>query len=81
VSTETIPELLDRLERHHTRTDRSSTRREVWACSTCIVAWPCSVARVVAHARSLEAALKVVWDSADIKDIYGTVAAALGEAQ
>lgn len=59
MSTETTPELLSRLEREHVRRIKgcpcSVCSRE---CQTCknMTTWPCDTARLVAHARSLEAA-------------------------
>lgn len=59
---ETIPELLDRLEREHV--DHAGT------CNGCdgFDWWPCERARVVAHARSLEAALRRIAELDPEKD-------------
>jgi hypothetical protein len=54
VSTETIPDLLARLERAHVSGGESNGRK---FCQCCGQWWPCTEARVVAHIRSLEAAL------------------------
>ena len=66
MSTETTPEMLDRLEREHV----SSNYLPQYGPPICLwcgwnTPYPCSVARVVAHARSLEAALEdMTWQHA-----------------
>jgi hypothetical protein len=56
---ESIPELLARLEREHPkRASRLTDPRFGHFCGKCIVTWPCDIARLVAHIRSLEAAQK-----------------------
>jgi hypothetical protein len=57
VSTETIPELLARLEREHPKRDSQLAKhpRFAYFCGKCLNDWPCDIARLVAHTRSLEA--------------------------
>jgi hypothetical protein len=58
VSTETIPELLCRLECGHSYCNCAHGGNSFYPdehCSRCHQPYPCDVARVVAHARSLEA--------------------------
>jgi hypothetical protein len=55
---ESIPELLARLEREHPkRASRLTDPRFGHFCGKCIVTWPCDIARLVAHIRSLEQTL------------------------
>ena len=56
---ESIPELLARLEREHApcEEDLGGIHASMGThCGTCEQSWRCDVARLVAHARSLEAA-------------------------
>jgi hypothetical protein len=77
VSTETIPELLARLEREHVQCKSGNCTNAKQPHCDCFRDWPCDVARVVAHARSLGLAQQA---SCEIDD-YDMVRAALGEAQ
>jgi hypothetical protein len=85
---EAIPELLARLERIHQPCCPDPS--EACSCQTCREPWPCDTARLVAHIRSLEAALKSMepaiayaigktWKPEDFAE-YRRLAA-LGEAQ
>jgi hypothetical protein len=60
MDSETIPELLTRLEREHVPCEEPFGEAHCAGCEYdgCDSDWPCSTARVVAHARSLEAALR-----------------------
>jgi hypothetical protein len=53
---ESIPELLARLEREHVQCKSGNCTNAKQPHCDCFRDWPCDVARVVAHARSLEAA-------------------------
>jgi hypothetical protein len=87
VSTETIPELLASLEREHVRNPIGQGAAVGERC-VCGERWPCQSdsARLVAHARSLEAALRELLFAIEgglptKTQIYHDVRAALGEAQ
>jgi hypothetical protein len=56
---ESIPELLARLDREHAKRDSQLAKHPRFAhfCGKCLTDWPCETARLVAHIRSLEAAL------------------------
>jgi hypothetical protein len=89
---ESIPELLARLERKHSEVIFYNGGHSGRCC--CGTLWPCDTARVVAHARSLEAALREIQKGegafsrdpfehaiAAIENMKGLAGAALGEAQ
>jgi hypothetical protein len=88
VSTETIPDLLARLEREHVPDPKYPE-----LCLTCYEQWlwPCDTAKLVAHARSLDAwirnhamdhplGMECAMELVDMLDI-DLGRAALGEAQ
>ena len=54
----TTEELLSRMEREHVQRPCCESPACPWpsVCNRCLVDWPCDTARLVAHARSLEAA-------------------------
>jgi hypothetical protein len=90
---ESIPELLARLEREHVQAAYVTASGEP-CCLECQEAWPCDVARVVAHARSLEAAIRKLEAAKEtnegiefgfkyvpVEDAYYDLLDILGEAQ
>ena len=94
MSTETTEELLSRMEREHVQRPCCESPACPWpsVCNRCLVDWPCETARLVAHARSLAAALREFGDHKDTCNYYMAwhdnkrqcdcgLAAALGEAQ
>ena len=69
---ETIPDLLDRLEREHTRKDASTVYRVPMPdyCGVCSRPYPCEIARVVAHARGLQRAFDVRGGAMDLRALH-----------